>query len=378
MRRLPRRLLLGAMLPAPVLLAACGPRRGGGAKAPAGQPAAALPLVGLRMTGTAAGWAQGGASLYRTADGGRTWLDVSPPGRPTAGTLVTAFPRPGTAWVALAGAGGITAYASVDGGAHWSSAALPASSGLVPRFLAVLPDARHGWLWGSRGASGGSEPGTLFATADGGQTWTARAAAGGGGVLPTSGVKMGLAFGDATHGVLCGADPRRGVPWLQATADGGATWKAARVPVATPYARAGLALQFPTYFDAEHAALFVFAYTATIPTAVPYTSADGGATFTAALPIASPHAAPVVSYLNAQRWFASDGVGIYATEDAGQGWSAFLASPPKVLQGVAVIDFVSPSLGFALIPAGLGPSGRTTASVLQTVDAGQQWGPAGG
>ncbi len=379
MTALSRRHLLtaaAAVLPASALLAACGPGKVRGA-APSGQAAGALPLVGLQMAGTTDGWAAGGATVYRTTDGARTFTEVSPPARPTAGAIVLQVLGSSAAWAAMADATGVSVYRTADGGTAWTAAALPSAAGLVPRFLAASSGGSHGWLWSSQGISGAAA-GALHATTDGGKTWSLLGTAGtAAGALPTSGGKTGLAFGDARHGVVCGAGSQKGMPWIYATADGGTTWTAAHMPIAAPYHGDVLSLQFPTFFDARHGAVFLFAGSGSVPTAIPYTSADGGASWTAALPIASPHAAPTISYVGAQRWFASDGVGIYATENAGAAWNGFLATPPRVLQGITVLDFVSPSMGFALIPGGLGPRGRAPTALVQTVDAGQSWGPAG-
>ena len=392
MPRIPRRGWLAgsaAALAIPALsalLSGCGPQRGahpGGAPTPRGKPYGGLGFTAIHMVGASLGWAMGGAALFRSSDGGRTWSNVSPPSRPSAGTIVAAFGGASRAWAAMATPSGVQLFSTADGGAHWSAAVAPGSSNLVPRFLSFLTDSVHGWLWCAGATAPGLEPGVLFRTADGGATWTeavstgAASGAARGPGLPAAGVKSGLAFRDQNHGVMTATGAQRGTPWVYATADGGATW--APVTLGLPAAERSLPVgtQAPAFFDARHGLIPVLTFKAAIPALTVFVTADGGSTWTASLPVSSPYAALTTAFVDEGHWFATDGVGMYATATGGQGWSSYLCQPPKVLQGVAQLDFLSPGSGFAFCPPTPGTQGQAGARILATVDAGQSWQAVG-
>ena len=361
-----------------VLASACG-RSGQHTPVPSGTPVARVPLTAIRMQGVLAGWGQSGAGIYRTADGGAGWSDASPPARPVAGGVVTAFADAQTAWVAEAATSGITLFSTTDGGAHWAGTAIAASSHLVPRFLQFLADRRHGWLWSAGAGTAQTEPGTLFATADGGGTWSAIASAGGGGRVPAGILKSGLCFRDATHGWISGTDPlQRGSPGLYASADGGATWAAQALPLPAPDRTLLVGTAAPVFFGSS-GVLPVSVYRASIPTLLVFVSADGGATWAPALPVSSPYAALTPAFADALHWFASDGVGLFVSTSAGQQWDSFLSNPPKVLAGLVQMDFISPSAGWALCPAAPGgkPGAASATRLLRTVDGAKSWHAVG-
>ena len=360
-------LVLSAAAAAAPLLAACA------ARTPRQAPGA-LPLVGLQMLSATEGWAYGAARVYRTADGGRSWTDVSPAVQPTQGALAVAFSDARTAWAAAATAAGVTALFSGDGGRQWASAALPGSAGLLPRLLSA-GDARHGFLWASRGASA-SEPGTVYATADAGGHWASVATAGGS--LPVQGLKNGLTFRDATHGWLAGAEPAKGSTWLYASTDGGRTWARQDLPLDTASAAATLATGAPVFFGAVQGVLPLFVQQASGFQALQaYTSHDGGGNWSGTSPVSSPKGSLAPAFADGSHWFASDGANMYSTGDAGQSWTAFLTRPTGALVGVTQLCFISPTTGWALRPAGLGPAGKVTTALQQTTDGGRSWQAVG-
>jgi photosystem II stability/assembly factor-like uncharacterized protein len=174
------------------------------AGAPASRPGSPAPrpqpvwFQSLQMTSATSGWALVWSAnpaviadnahilLARTTDGARTWSDVTPAAvRPVLATL--------NSYEALAPVDRDHAYLAVS---H-----------------AISDD-------------GGPVSATaVFATADGGRTWTESA------VLQTSAPAARLSFADASHGwLLLGpvfSAPGQAVTWLYRTSDGGRRWSPA-------------------------------------------------------------------------------------------------------------------------------------------------------
>jgi len=125
------------------------------------------------------GWALGltGANLRATHDGGHTWTALEQPctGQPYDARALS-FPTAAKGWLLCSGQPGAgsqakAVYATTDGGKSWTTAVeVPFTGGVVnglPRGgyaggIFFRPDG-HGWLWMARGG--------FFASADGGRNW---------------------------------------------------------------------------------------------------------------------------------------------------------------------------------------------------------------
>jgi photosystem II stability/assembly factor-like uncharacterized protein len=132
--------------------------------------------------------------IYRTPDGGRTWLPLPVPVRtPSAGSLRFFDAREGILELVRDEADGRTAlFGTVDGGGTWQARALPRSrSGDAALFFA---DPNHGF---EVFRPSGSAATLVSRTTDGGRTWVDAAMAG----LPTPPIGLiGLGFVDAVRG----------------------------------------------------------------------------------------------------------------------------------------------------------------------------------
>ncbi|WP_189536238.1 oxidoreductase [Streptomyces roseolilacinus] len=247
---------------------------------------------GLAAVSRDAAWVAGSrGTVLRTADGGRAWRDVSPPG---AGELefrdVEAFDERHAVVLAIGEGDASRILRTEDGGSTWTEGfrnpdprafydclaffdrrhGLAVSDPVDGRFRVlstadggrtwrVLPDAgmpealpgeagfaasgqclvtsgpRDVWL-----ATGGGAAGRVLHSGDRGLTWTAADA-----VMPAGdparGV-FGLAFRNRAHGLAVGGDYRADQPSPHAAAvtrDGGRTWRPAAAP--PPAYRSGVA-----------------------------------------------------------------------------------------------------------------------------------------
>ena len=130
-----------------------------------------LALDGVTWAGDALGWVtghrpSGGTVAFQTRDGGDTWTATGAPGDPAVAALAPC--GQGSTWSLpeLAASGRMRVLRTRDAGATWSAGqALPAASGRP--------------VWGCRAeevwAVGGSRTGNrIYASSDGGETWTAK------------------------------------------------------------------------------------------------------------------------------------------------------------------------------------------------------------
>lgn len=171
-----------------------------------------------------------GSAMVETTDLGATWTSVPFPGEAftTASTLSCTTALDCVA-VALSADGTASSYATTDGGATWTTSALPIGS-IPPAALEVTGLSCHGascTLLASAMAQGPSSSGYValaLTSDDAGSTWST-------GTVP-SGFDPGYDVSCATAldcmAVGTGAD---GAPAVIATADGGATWTTTTEPV---------------------------------------------------------------------------------------------------------------------------------------------------
>ncbi|WP_282791864.1 oxidoreductase [Streptomyces sp. CC224B] len=247
---------------------------------------------GLAAVSRTTAWAAGSrGTVLRTADGGRSWRDVSPPG--AAGLEfrdVEAFDGRRAVVLAIGEGEASRVYRTTDGGATWTEAfrnpdpkafydcmtffdrrhglavsdpvdgkyrmlstadggrswkvlpnqGMPAAQDKEAAFAAsgqclVSTGPRDAWL-----ATGGAARARVLHSADRGLTWTVADAPIPAGD-PARGV-FGLAFRDRAHGLAVGGDYRPGQPSPTASAvtrDGGRTWRPSARPA--PAYRSGVA-----------------------------------------------------------------------------------------------------------------------------------------
>ncbi|GAA2272787.1 oxidoreductase [Nonomuraea roseoviolacea subsp. roseoviolacea] len=240
-------------------------------------------LRGLSPVSRDVAWASGSeGAVLRTADGGRTWERVSPPGTETLQFRdVQAFDARRAVVLSIGEGGDSRVYRTDDAGHTWSETyrndepkafydcmaffderhglamsdpvdgrfrilatedggrswrvlpssgmpeALPGEAGFAASGQClVTAGGRDAWL-----ASGGAERSRVFHSADRGRTWTVADTP-----IPAGDPARGvfaLAFRDRRQGLAVGGDYRPGQPSPAAAAvsgDGGATWR----PAATP------------------------------------------------------------------------------------------------------------------------------------------------
>jgi photosystem II stability/assembly factor-like uncharacterized protein len=175
-----------------------------------------------------------GTELYRTTDGGADWTQIAfvgtggPAGAapstqaPTGCVaLIAAFVSPGTGWLSgSCSTGPPPLYVSHDGGLSWADQPLAPVPGSLygeqsspPSFTSTEDGTLITEDVGATPVSAG-----LFATTDGGRTWSLRHS--------SAGTPFGSDFVDTDHGWLAISSPESGAtaPDLDVTGDGGRSW----------------------------------------------------------------------------------------------------------------------------------------------------------
>ena len=159
------------------------------------------------------GWAVGGnGRISATTDGGRTWRAKRPPADDTLHDVFFTDSR--TGWLVCERS--IYKIKSVDeprgyllkttdGGETWTRVEVTKPDVILRLRRVVFADGAHGWTFG--------EAGTIYATADGGASWTKQ-------FVPTRHLLLGASFLDNRQGWIVGGSGS--VLW---TADGGAQWR---------------------------------------------------------------------------------------------------------------------------------------------------------
>ncbi|MDX6385468.1 MAG: hypothetical protein QOK48_3041 [Blastocatellia bacterium] len=173
-------------------------------------------LHGIYFLDQNRGWVAGsGGTLLETIDGGQSWRKLNTLTRDNLRDVYFANEKIG--WLVaerdllkLKTNDEVRTYLlkTEDGGLSWRRVVLNGSND-VRLVRAVFADANRGWIFG--------ETGVVFATGDGGDSWTRQSS-------PTKHLLLGGVFVDQAHGWLVGA----GATILQ-TSDGGTNWRTGNV-----------------------------------------------------------------------------------------------------------------------------------------------------
>lgn len=333
--------------------------------------------------------------LIRTTDGARTWTDVTPPAArpllasPSASQVLVAT-GPGRAYLAVtaspneySSAGSTTrVFATGDGGRTWTESAPVRAAGYARQLS--FADPRDGWLLVSEGAAMDRNPVQVYRTTDGGANWSLTAQSppinsdsdiG----IPVVCDKTGITFASAVAGWLTSACAVRLSGELLVSRDGGVTWGSDPLPVpSSACADGGCEVTGPQFIDGT---AFLTVETDTGATDL-LVSRDLGQTWQY-VPLPPGYAAakypyPQVEFFDARRGVlvsagsqGTIGSVFYTTADGGQTWTA-VPQGVHFTQPGAAIDFVSPLAGFAWALAG-DTNSASPPPVYETTDSGRTW-----
>lgn len=321
------------------------------------------PVLPTRMFGSKAGWARVlTGQLLHTADGGRTWSNVTPRAERgwDIGTADEYFLDAGHAWVAEQDGPRMLVFGSADGGRHWQTVVAAPADGPYLSASVSFPTALEGWLLVTSNRVAAAS--WVYRTHDGGLHWTQVAT---GQALGTT-CPSAISAISATAAWVAVFDCSQPVPafGLSVSSDGGATWQ--------PQALPPVALTCPCYgtpprfLDGQHGFLVVRGSGGLQLLA----SADGGVSWS--LRITPP--ADQVEFVDAASGWAATlaGAEIWRSTDGGRSWTAVSTDlAAETTEGhINGYAFVDSSLAFA---SRFNTRKRQISEVLKTTDGGRTW-----
>jgi photosystem II stability/assembly factor-like uncharacterized protein len=211
------------------------PRVGFSAGQHAGEAAVvALPVVQFKLMADSTGWVSTGNRLLWTTDNGEHWKDISPSG--TAGDRYADvfFLDARTGWVLIppsddSAATNFSVAITADGGATWTSTALPewkydpehGERGLSNTGTIAFADSMHGWASLDIEGSTLMASSTLLQTTDGGHSWNWSKGA------PDGRIESIVAVSNSEAWLVCDSE---GQSELLASRDGGRSFQQTQLP----------------------------------------------------------------------------------------------------------------------------------------------------
>jgi photosystem II stability/assembly factor-like uncharacterized protein len=314
--------------------------------------------------------------VLRTSSGGAQWTNVTPSAlqnnSPAPAQVAAAFPDAQHA-VLLIGKGALgllsslSVYATSDGGASWTTAAVPLGQNtIVEGFQVRFVSDQQWYVLLHEGGAMGSEGIMLLYSADGALHWAIAAngtPAAQNTPLIFRGSKSGFGFLNPEQGWLTGDWPASSI-LLYATSDGGKTWRYQNLAVPPGLSAAGGGAESlpPAFFGTTGGVLPVlFGVGTTAVRMVFYRTSDGGAEWTPTTPVPVGQSPAAWSFPSPQVGFVAGISAIYRTTDGGADWSA--VQPAIALQNITELDFVSAQTGWAVV----------SGTLLATSDGARTW-----
>ena len=348
-----------------------------------GAPYPLLPPSSMHMINPSTGWAAGSTTdrILRPTDGGAHWADVTPSGA-RKGAWTTFFLDANHAWLGSSiqpGSGSpdfsVTIYRTADGGRSWQEAGAAAADQGWPTSLDFV-DANHGWLFINEGAAAGSQGVALYGTVDAGTTWTKLSetdpndATGGSGHLPFGCSKGQPVFVSISTGWIpgaCSAGPAG--PLFYVTRDGAKTWNPVRIALPAGYSGNCMCeIRSLRFADARNGVFVLDLYGSDGQAQTYfYATHDGGASWQPGPTL--PANSYTVDFINATTGWTLDAKRntILQTNDGGQHWAPAGTIPSNSNGVVMDFQFVTAQVGWAL-----GADSRGL-PILKTVDGGATW-----
>lgn len=326
-------------------------------------------LTSIQMLDPTHGWALIQNSILHTVDGGFHWQNVTPANANIDLPLLKSsvdFLDDQDAWVAPPHLlqKSISILRTTDGGNSWQNSTIQTTvpeAGPAPHFL----NASEGWL-----AVHGLPTGILriFHTTDGGQNWNQLASPN----MKDIPYSSGISFSDTQNGWETGTGSITVQPALEVTHDGGQTWQSQSLAVPPEMGKFNAIATIPPVFFGNNGLLPVEAYNSSLRlTGLGlYVTHDSGQTWTPTTLLTNNISVTIntIDVVDSQHVWAELGSYPYTTSDGGQSWTQMSPIP----QPIALLSFIDANNGWSMSVPRV-TLGNTRPNLLRTTDGGQTW-----
>ena len=310
-------------------------------------------LAGITMVDAKVGWAlTKDDQIFRTADGGATWTDVSIFQAPHAGQdippIAASFVNASTAFVTT-NAGTyehpqVVVYRTTDQGATWErtdiTAALDWERDDVGGFASSFPDTLNGYVLVTSTPAVGQMGKALYRTTDGAKTFsfvgdlTGTQNASGTETVGVGGYPTGMVFSTPDTGfVTCYSGAWTHMLLFQ-TSNSGMSWQLVSLPVPSDLAQLSYSEEYyadiypPVFFGADRKGGVMLAdfVQGGVHTGQFYRTTDGGRTWTMG-PVSGNASVTIYSMISENSGWGVDQNGkLYGTTNGGTTWTAVPAA----------------------------------------------------
>lgn len=337
-------------------------------------PAVETPsLIWVQFLNELDGWGLTESQIVRTNDGGLSWYNVTPQDiKETGTTVVTYILDNQHVWIQKPDFNNYPnnglLYRTTDGGLTWIISSTPFSGGDLS-----FTDVNNGWMLADLGVGAGSNGVSVFQTADGGATWSQSYTndpnlPNAGDSLPLGGIKSDLVPINKQTAWVGGVTYASGTAYLFRSNDGGHTWTPVKLPLPSGAENSELGIDKDEmqFFSGKDGFLVIRLAGESTQTAV-YTTNDSGTTWTLT-PTLIPNAGRS-SFLSPQEAIIYNGEQFYVTRDGARTWATVT---PNIVFGdsFAGMNFVSLTTGWVIT---IDPSNHH--SLYRTNDGGVTWSP---
>jgi photosystem II stability/assembly factor-like uncharacterized protein len=352
---------------------------------PTFQAGQSITISDLQMIDTSVGWGLDSTGhIVRTTDGGRSWLDVTPPNLPVE-SYGSFFLDAQSAWTYVKNYPQDGLVHTVDGGKTWTQLiqSLPNEPEVEEGWEVTFVNEKDGWAESYHVGAGSGDVG-LYGTHDSGATWNRIMLSDPPDATYQSWYPGDLGFCLACtdrvyydpmrvivlHGDYPGTNPLGSVLVSRST-DLGKTWKDQTLPLPDPaFAGDNVVPLQPVFLDTKDGLLpFEFDVSQANNGLAVYATHDGGLTW---IPnptvLGNVRRDSIVDFVSMQDIFAACGSDLCVTHDGAGTWQP-LHSNLNFDTDVTAVDFVSPSAGWAIKTT----SDDSSSSLWETTNGGAIW-----
>lgn len=300
------------------------------------------------------GWAinEGKGEVYKTEDGGKSWVDVSPPNKSSILSHSYYFMDSCTAWVIYSN---IILYSTEDGGIHWKDSKVPFNSANL--LFLRLGKSFTGWALKSYGMASGNEPVDLYKFENGSWVLISKGQmpqedSESKSSIPWTGLKKGFVMlPDMLTGFITIEYRSPGYYGLYATDDGGKSFHSEKLDILESKKDEVFIMYSPKFFNDGTVATVILPILCEkinsnhIDYSIIFFSKNSKETVWHEKSTFQTKGR--VMYIDIEDplhwWVLTDG-NLYKTEDSGKNW---VELPP--IEGAVEIQFISSEIGFALV-----------------------------